>query len=81
MQSITSILSQIQRLDVKNCNTNKKMNVDPEDTWLAVGAGISVSFLAICICVNMIRQCRRPRIKESRSDTDLANMLEKGESS
>ncbi len=56
------------------------MNVDPEDTWLAVGAGISVSLLGLCICVSVIRQYRKPRIKESRSDNDLANMLEQGES-
>jgi len=57
------------------------MNVDPEDTWLAIAAGISMSVLGICICVSMIRQCRRPTIKHSRSDGDLANMLEQGESS
>jgi hypothetical protein len=56
------------------------MNVDPEDTWLAIGAGISVAMLGICICVSVIRQCRIPRIKESRSDNDLANMIEQGES-
>ncbi len=50
------------------------MNVDPEDTWLAIGAGISVALLGVCICVSMIRQCRRPRIKESRSDTDLTQL-------
>ena len=59
------------------------MNVDPEDTWLAIGAGISISILGICICGVFIRDyfCKRPRIKESRSDNDLANMLEQGESS
>ena len=53
-----------------------------EDTWLAVGAGCSVGFLALCFGGVLIRDffCRRPRIKESRSDNDLANMLEKGES-
>lgn len=56
------------------------MNVDPEDTWLAIGAGLSVAVLGICICATVIRQWRRPRIKESRSDNDLANMLEQGES-
>jgi hypothetical protein len=58
----------------------KKMNGDPEDTWLAAGAGISITLLAICICISAIREWRRPRIKESRSDGDLANMLEQGES-
>lgn len=57
------------------------MNVDPEDSWLAIGAGISIAVLGICICVSMVRQCRKPRMKESRSDNDLANMLEQGESS
>jgi hypothetical protein len=59
------------------------MNVDPEDTWLAIGAGISVSLFGICVFGAIIRQyfCRRPTIKESRSDNDLANMLEHGESS
>lgn len=56
------------------------MNGDPEDTWLAAGAGISISLLAICVCVSVIREWRKPRIKESRSDGDLANMLEQGES-
>lgn len=58
------------------------MNVDPEDTWLAVGAGISVALFGICVCGAIVRQyfCNRPRIKESRSDNDLANMLEQGES-
>ena len=58
------------------------MNVDPEDTWLAIGAGISVALFGICICGAILRKyCRRSGIKESRSDGDLASMLEKGESS
>ena len=57
------------------------MNVDPEDTWLAVGAGIAVTLFGICIFGPIFRSyCRRRAIKESRSDTDLANMLEQGES-
>lgn len=51
-----------------------------EDTWLAIGAGISVAMFGICVCVSIVRQCIRPRIKESRSDNDLANMIEQGES-
>jgi hypothetical protein len=50
------------------------MNGDPEDTWLAAGAGISITLLAICICVSAIREWRRPRIKESRSDGDLTQL-------
>jgi hypothetical protein len=58
------------------------MNVDPEDTWLAIAAGISVSLFGLCLFGTILRKhCRRPRIKESRSDGDLANMLEQGESS
>lgn len=52
------------------------MNVDPEDSWLAIGAGISVGFLALCFCGVLVRDyCRKSRIKESRSDTDLASMI------
>lgn len=52
---------------------NQKM--DPEDTWLAVGAGISVGFLALCWCGCLLRDyLRRPRIKASRSDNDLAQL-------
>ena len=52
------------------------MNVDPEDTWLAIGAGISVTVFGICVFGVLIRDyfCRRPRIKESRSDTDLTHL-------
>lgn len=59
------------------------MNTDPEDTGLLIGAGVSIALFGICLFGTMIRQyiCIRPRIKESRSDNDLANMLEKGESS
>ena len=57
------------------------MNVDPEDTWLAIGAGISVAVFGICIFGAILRKyCRRTSMKESRSDGDLASMLEKGES-
>jgi hypothetical protein len=57
------------------------MNVDPEDTWLAVGAGLSVAVFGLCVFGAVIRSyCRKPRIKESRSDNDLANMLEQGDS-
>lgn len=51
------------------------MNVDPEDSWLAIGAGLSVAFLAGCWCTIMIRNyCIRSRMKESRSDTDLTQL-------
>jgi len=57
------------------------MNVDLEDSWLAIAAGISVSLFGLCLFGTIIRKhCMKPRIKESRSDTDLANMLEEGES-
>lgn len=58
------------------------MNTDTEDTWLAVGAGISVGIFGLCICGAIVRKmlCPRRPLKESRSDTDLANMLEQGES-
>lgn len=50
---------------------NQKM----EDNWLAIGAGISVTFLGLCWCGVMIRNyCKRPRIKASRSDNDLAQL-------
>ena len=50
------------------------MNVDPEDSWLAIGAGVSVGFLALCWCGIMVRNYLRPRIKESRSDNDLTQL-------
>lgn len=53
------------------------MNVDTEDSWLAVGAGISVGFLALCWCGVLIRDYRRNRgLKVSRSDTDLSSMIQ-----
>lgn len=58
------------------------MNTDPEDTGLLIGAGVSIAIFGLCLFGTMMRgYCVRPRIKESRSDNDLANMLEKGESS
>lgn len=47
-----------------------------EDTWLAVAAGSSIGFLALCFGGILIRDffCRRPRIKASRSDTDLTQL-------
>jgi hypothetical protein len=57
---------------------------DTEDTWLAAGAGISVAVFGLCVLVPMIRRCyARPSpllepvvlLKQSRSDTDLENML------
>lgn len=48
--------------------------MDPEDSWLAIGAGISVAFLGLCWCGVIIRNRLQPRIKESRSDNDLASL-------
>ncbi len=57
------------------------MNTDPEDTWLAIAAGISVGVFGLCLCGAILRKyCAKPRMKESRSDGDLATMLEEGES-
>lgn len=57
------------------------MNTYPEDTGLLIGAAISITIFGCCLFGAMFRgYCRKPRIKESRSDNDLANMLEKGES-
>lgn len=58
----------------------RKMNIDPEDTWLAIGAAISVALFGICVCLSMYKSCKHRGMKESRSDEDLASMLEKGES-
>ena len=56
------------------------MNTDPEDTWLAIGAGCSVALFGLCLLGAVLRKhCRRSVMKESRSDNDLANMLEEGE--
>lgn len=48
--------------------------MDPEDSWLAIGAGLSVAVLALCWCGVMIRNRLQPRIKESRSDNDLTSL-------
>lgn len=49
--------------------------MDNEDNWLAAGAGISVGFLALCWCGVMIRNYfRKPGMKVSRSDNDLAQL-------
>ena len=57
------------------------MNVDPEDAWLAITAGISVGLFGGCVFGALIRRyCSSHRIKESRSDDNLASMLERGES-
>ena len=51
----------------------QKMNVDPEDSWLAIGAGVSIFVFGICVCGTMLRcYCRRTRMKESRSGGDLS---------
>jgi hypothetical protein len=51
------------------------MNVDPEDSWLAIAAGISVSLFGLCLFGTIVRKyCRRTRMKESRSDNDLTQL-------
>ena len=56
-------------------NSIQKMNVDPEDNWLAIGASISVGVLALCFCGVLVRDyLRKPRIKASRSDNDLVQL-------
>jgi hypothetical protein len=53
------------------------MNTDPEDTWLAIGAGISIAIFGVCVIGATIRTyCRNPRMKPSRSDTDLTQLTE-----
>ena len=52
------------------------MNSDPTDSALAISAGVGVALLGLCIIASIIRQCRRPTIKISRSDNDLENMLD-----
>ncbi len=52
------------------------MNSDPTDTALAISTGVGVGLLGVCIIASIIRQCRRPTIKISRSDNDLENMLD-----
>ena len=73
----TSVANADNHLQLENAI--QKMNVDPEDTWLAIGAGISITLFGICVCLTMYKRLR-PAMKESRSDGDLANMLEQGES-
>jgi hypothetical protein len=52
---------------------------DPEDSWLAIGAGASVAVFGVCVLVAVLRRhfCQPPHValKASRSDTDLENML------
>jgi hypothetical protein len=52
------------------------MNNDPTDAALAISAGVGVGLLGLCIIASIIRQCKKPTIKMSRSDNDLENMLE-----
>jgi hypothetical protein len=54
---------------------------DPTDMALGVSAAVAMAVCAICVGVNAWRSSRWPPrpfggIKESRSDTDLTNMLE-----
>ena len=49
---------------------------DMEDSWLAAAGGVSIGLLALCILTAFVRECRRPRMKESRSDTDLTQLTE-----
>lgn len=56
-------------------NAIQKMS-DMEDSWLAAAGGVSIGLLALCILTAFVRECRRPRMKESRSDTDLTQLTE-----
>ena len=47
---------------------------DMEDSWLAAAGGVSIGLLGLCILVSFVRQCRKPRMKPSRSDTDLTQL-------
>ena len=50
--------------------------MDATDTALAVGA--VASLILVCVgglCWTFCRECRQERIKESRSDNDLENMI------
>ena len=49
---------------------------DPTDTALAVCTGLGLGLCCVCALVHAWRTTRIPRMKESRSDTDLSNMLE-----
>lgn len=49
---------------------------DPTDTALAVCTALGLGLCCVCALVHTWRTTRIPRMKESRSDTDLTNMLE-----
>lgn len=48
-----------------------------EDTWLAVGAGVSIAVFGVCVLYVSIRRCYTPAatMKQSRSDNDLESMI------
>ena len=48
-----------------------------EDTWLAVGAGVSIAVFGVCVLYVAIRRCytSQPVLKQSRSDNDLESMI------
>jgi hypothetical protein len=48
-----------------------------EDTWLAVGAGLSIAVFGVCVLYVSIRRCYAPQatLKQSRSDNDLESMI------
>jgi hypothetical protein len=51
------------------------MNTDPEDTWLAIGAGISITVFGVCVLVAVFREhCVKHGMKQSRSDNDLTQL-------
>lgn len=49
---------------------------DPTDMALGISAGVALAICGICVVVNAWRSSHVPRMKESKSDTDLTNMLE-----
>lgn len=51
------------------------------DTGMMIGAGVSLTLVGCCIFGALFRSfCMKPTMKPSRSDNDLTNMLERGES-
>lgn len=48
---------------------------DPVDTGLGIAAGVGMFLVGICGILAVCRRKREVRIKESRSDNDLENML------
>ena len=49
---------------------------DPTDMALGISAAVGLALCGLCVVVNAWKNSRMPRMKESRSDTDLSTMLE-----